>query len=53
MIDDITDAFAPLVQSIGYEVDSIDDLVLILKGAEESDLLPRFGFCADHAIVSD
>jgi magnesium transporter len=32
LIDDITDAFGPLIQSIEYEVDSIDELVLILKG---------------------
>lgn len=29
LIDDITDAFGPLIQSIEYEVDSIDELVLI------------------------
>jgi magnesium transporter len=36
LIDDITDAFGPLIQSIEYEVDSIDELVLIIKDAEES-----------------
>ncbi|KAG8852511.1 CorA metal ion transporter, partial [Serendipita sp. 405] len=39
LIDDITDAFGPLIQSIEYEVDSIDELVLILKEAEQSDML--------------
>lgn len=41
LIDDITDAFGPLIQGIEYEVDSIDELVLILKEAEQSDMLRR------------
>jgi Mg2+ and Co2+ transporter CorA len=41
LIDDITDAFGPLIQSIEYEVDGIDELVLILKEAEQSDMLRR------------
>lgn len=41
LIDDITDAFGPLIQNIEYEVDSIDELVLILKEAEQSDMLRR------------
>ncbi|KAF9057853.1 hypothetical protein BJ165DRAFT_1424025 [Panaeolus papilionaceus] len=45
LIDDITDAFAPLIQGIEYEVDSIDELVLILKEAEQSDMLRRIGTC--------
>lgn len=72
LIDDISDAFGPLVQSIEYEVDSIgpsprprlflhltpgltptlshsapfaDELVLILKEAEQSDMLRRIGTC--------
>jgi magnesium transporter len=44
LIDDITDAFGPLIQSIEYEVDSIDELVLILKEAEQSDMLRRYVF---------
>jgi len=42
LIDDITDAFGPLIQSIEYEVDSIDELVLIIKDAEQSDMLRRY-----------
>ena len=42
LIDDITDAFGPLIQSIEYEVDSIDELVLILKETEQSDMLRRY-----------
>lgn len=45
LIDDITDAFGPLIQSIEYEVDSIDELVLILKEVEQSDMLRRIGTC--------
>ncbi|KIJ37373.1 hypothetical protein M422DRAFT_781731 [Sphaerobolus stellatus SS14] len=45
LIDDITDTFGPLIQSIEYEVDSIDELVLILKEAEQSDMLRRIGTC--------
>ncbi|PFH49241.1 hypothetical protein AMATHDRAFT_76276 [Amanita thiersii Skay4041] len=45
IIDDITDAFGPLIQGIEYEVDSIDELVLILKEAEQSDMLRRIGTC--------
>lgn len=45
LIDDITDAFGPLIQSIEYEVDSIDELVLILKDTEQSDMLRRIGTC--------
>ena len=43
MLDDITDAFIPLLQFIQLEVDSIDDLVLILKESEQSDMLRRIG----------
>ncbi|KAF7332415.1 hypothetical protein MKEN_00123300 [Mycena kentingensis (nom. inval.)] len=45
LIDDITDAFGPLIQGIEYEVDSIDELVLILKEGETSDMLRRIGTC--------
>lgn len=45
LIDDITDAFGPLIQSIEYEADSIDELVLILKEAEQTDMLRRIGTC--------
>ncbi|KAG8728320.1 CorA metal ion transporter, partial [Ceratobasidium sp. 414] len=45
LIDDITDAFGPLIQGIEYEVDSIDELVLILKDTSQSDMLRRIGTC--------
>ncbi|KAI7852964.1 hypothetical protein BDC45DRAFT_545724 [Circinella umbellata] len=45
LLDDITDSFAPIVRSIEFEVDSIDELVLILKESEQSDMLRRIGYC--------
>ncbi|CAG8434199.1 1750_t:CDS:2 [Ambispora gerdemannii] len=45
LIDDITDLFAPLIRAIEFEVDSIDELVLILKESEQSDMLRRIGHC--------
>lgn len=52
LIDDITDAFGPLIQGIEYEVDSIDELVLILKEAEQSDMLRRCTLCIVETPVS-
>lgn len=43
LIDDITDAFAPLIRSIEFEVDSIDELVLLLEEVDESNMLRRIG----------
>ncbi|KAI9252812.1 hypothetical protein BDA99DRAFT_520135 [Phascolomyces articulosus] len=45
ILDDITDSFAPLIRMIEFEVDSIDELVLILKESEQSDMLRRIGYC--------
>ncbi|TPX35134.1 hypothetical protein SmJEL517_g02389 [Synchytrium microbalum] len=43
IIDDITDSFQPLLRYTELEVDTIDDLVLILKESEQSDMLQRVG----------
>ncbi|KAI9011328.1 hypothetical protein BC832DRAFT_529368, partial [Gaertneriomyces semiglobifer] len=43
LIDDITDSFMPVLRFIELEVDSIDDLVLILKESEQTDMLRRIG----------
>ncbi|KAK5669128.1 hypothetical protein BDV3_003320 [Batrachochytrium dendrobatidis] len=43
LIDDITDSFIPLIKFIELEVDNIDELVLILKESEQSDMLRRIG----------
>ncbi|KAI0243506.1 CorA metal ion transporter [Massospora cicadina] len=43
LIDDITDSFAPMMRHIEFEVDAIDELVLILKESEQSDMLRRIG----------
>ncbi|KAI9014002.1 hypothetical protein CLU79DRAFT_721895 [Phycomyces nitens] len=45
LLDDITDSFAPLIRAVEFEVDSIDELVLILKESEQSDMLRRIGYC--------
>ncbi|OAD70196.1 hypothetical protein PHYBLDRAFT_99648, partial [Phycomyces blakesleeanus NRRL 1555(-)] len=45
LIDNITDSFAPLIQHAELEVDSIDDLVLVLTNSEQSDMLRRIGSC--------
>ncbi|KAG0217201.1 CorA metal ion transporter [Mortierella sp. NVP41] len=45
IIDDIVDTFAPLLGEIETEVDMIDELVLILKESEQSDMLRRIGNC--------
>ncbi|CAO3649429.1 unnamed protein product [Cunninghamella echinulata] len=45
LIDNITDSFAPLIQHTELEVDSIDDLVLVLNGSEQTDMLRRIGSC--------
>ncbi|KAI9281025.1 hypothetical protein BY458DRAFT_499355 [Sporodiniella umbellata] len=43
LIDSITDGFAPILQHTELEVDSIDDLVLVLNGSEQNDMLRRIG----------
>ncbi|TPX42177.1 hypothetical protein SeLEV6574_g05719 [Synchytrium endobioticum] len=43
IIDDVTDFFQPLLRYTELEVDTIDDLVLILKESEQSDMLQRIG----------
>ncbi|KAI8926859.1 hypothetical protein BC831DRAFT_399320 [Entophlyctis helioformis] len=43
LIDDITDGFLPPIKFIDLEVEIIDDLVLILKESEQSDMLRRIG----------
>ena len=45
MIDDIVDAFAPLIRQVEAEVDMIDELVLMLKEADQPDMLRRIGNC--------
>ncbi|KAG0169794.1 CorA metal ion transporter [Apophysomyces sp. BC1034] len=45
LIDSVTDSFAPLIQQTELEVDSIDDLVLVLNGSEQRDMLRRIGSC--------
>ncbi|KAG9305192.1 hypothetical protein G9A89_010700 [Geosiphon pyriformis] len=43
ILDDITDSFAPLIHKVEVETDTVDELVLILKQSEQSDMLLRIG----------
>jgi len=45
MVDDIVDAFAPLIHQVEAEVDMIDELVLMLKESDQPDMLRRIGNC--------
>ena len=44
LIDDITDAFGPLIQAIEEEVDTIDENVLVPEGGDQSIMLRRYYF---------
>lgn len=48
-MDEITDSFAPMIQQIESEVDSIDDLVLLYK-SDQSDMVLRIGTCRKKVI---
>ncbi|CAI4050929.1 hypothetical protein N7582_005073 [Saccharomyces uvarum] len=43
LIDDITDSFAPVIQSIEYEADSIEDSVFMARDMDFSAMLQRIG----------
>lgn len=43
LVDDITDALTPEMRSTELEVDTVDELVLILSTKEQSDMLKRIG----------
>jgi Mg2+ and Co2+ transporter CorA len=51
LLDDITDSFASPIQTIEYEVDSIDDLVLLLRENETTDMLRRIGSCRKNVMA--
>ncbi|KAF9925168.1 CorA metal ion transporter [Linnemannia zychae] len=51
LLDDITDSFASPIQTIEYEVDSIDDLVLLLTENETTDMLRRIGSCRKNVMT--
>ncbi|KAG0052423.1 CorA metal ion transporter [Gryganskiella cystojenkinii] len=51
LLDDITDSFASPIQTIEYEVDSIDELVLLLRENETSDMLRRIGSCRKNVMA--
>ncbi|KAJ2615953.1 CorA metal ion transporter [Coemansia sp. RSA 1365] len=41
VIDDITDLLAPILHAVEFDVDSIDELVLVISSSEQSDMLLR------------
>ncbi|CAI6483896.1 AIS_HP2_G0015730.mRNA.1.CDS.1 [Saccharomyces cerevisiae] len=43
LIDDITDSFAPVIQSIEYEADSIEDCVFMARDMDFAAMLQRIG----------
>lgn len=43
LIDDIVDEFMPQMRKIEFEVDSIDDLVLVLSQSDQAEMLRRIG----------
>ncbi|KAG0191890.1 CorA metal ion transporter [Apophysomyces sp. BC1034] len=45
MMDEITDSFAPIIQQIELEVNTIDDLVLLPSKPDQSDMVSRIGSC--------
>ncbi|CCE66297.1 hypothetical protein TPHA_0P01390 [Tetrapisispora phaffii CBS 4417] len=43
LIDDITDGFAPVIQSIEYEADTIEDTVFMVQNLDFSGMLQKIG----------
>ncbi|ODV77046.1 cora-domain-containing protein [Suhomyces tanzawaensis NRRL Y-17324] len=43
LIDDITDGFAPIITSIEYEADAIEDSVFVARDLDFSNMLQRIG----------
>ncbi|KAJ2498221.1 CorA metal ion transporter [Coemansia sp. RSA 1972] len=50
LLDDITDTLVPTTRLLELEVDTIDELVLILTRAEHDDVLKRIGIERRHAL---
>ncbi|ORX80833.1 Mg2+ transporter protein [Anaeromyces robustus] len=47
-IDDISDSFIPYLNSVEIDVNTVDELVLILKESEKNDMLRRIGLARKH-----
>ena len=43
LLDDVVDEFIPNMKTMELEVDSIDDLVLVLRQTDQADMLRRIG----------
>lgn len=50
-MDDVIDGFQPVLNFIEFEVDAIDELVLILKESEQTDMLRRIGYSRKKVLL--
>ncbi|CAG8437770.1 10136_t:CDS:2 [Ambispora gerdemannii] len=51
IMDDITDSIAPIILGIESETETVDQLVMILKESEQSDMLRRIGNCKRKVLL--
>jgi magnesium transporter len=51
ILDDITDKYGPMIQSVEMEVESIDDLVLVISHHEQMDMLRRISLARKRLTV--
>jgi magnesium transporter len=47
-IDDVIDGFLPILKFVEFEVDSIEELVLVARENEKTDMLQRIGRVRKH-----
>jgi magnesium transporter len=50
-LDEITDAFLPLIQFMANDTDSIDDLVALLKASDQTDMLQRLSLSRKRVMM--
>ncbi|PVV04722.1 hypothetical protein BB560_000765 [Smittium megazygosporum] len=51
IMDDIVDQIVPVVRFVEFEVETIDELVLIISSSEQSDMLQRIGAVRKRLMV--
>jgi magnesium transporter len=51
LLDEITDAFLPLVRYLEFDTQSIDDLVALLKASDQSDMLQRINYSRRRLMI--
>ncbi|KAJ2719164.1 CorA metal ion transporter [Coemansia sp. Benny D115] len=52
IIDDITDLLAPILQNIEFDVDQVDELVLVISSSEQSDMLLRISMARKRIMMA-